>query len=150
MEFEGRHLPPQAARHYACRGKRYQARRRHVTLFTNSGRLTQHHDAEQMDADSYIENACTQKQNKRQRRWIGRTQQIMVARKVRNGRSRLQRKTGRAERRGGPAPYMKNSQRFAKCYSTMRVTRAQGMCNSWVRRPLNQHTSAKIGKSAQA
>ena len=68
VEFEGRHLPPQAARHYACREKRYQARRRHVTLFTNSGRLTQHHDAEQMDADSYIENACTQKQNKRRRR----------------------------------------------------------------------------------
>ena len=76
VEFEGRHLPPQAARHYACQGKRYQARRRHVTLFTNSGRLTQHHDAEQMDADSYIENACTQKQNKRRRRWIGRAHAV--------------------------------------------------------------------------
>ena len=40
-------------------------------------------DAEHTDADNYMENAFTQKQNKRRRRWIGHAYQILVAGKLR-------------------------------------------------------------------
>ena len=53
---------------------------------------------------------------------------------------------GQAERRGRASPIYEELTKIREVLFDDESDPCAGMCNSWVRRPLNQRTSAKIGK----